>query len=108
MRRLALIGVLLVALVAGARGRGRASTATVAHAIVVTGQGSVRTVPDRAQISLGVSTDAKTASAALRANNVEIAKVIAAVKAQGIAPGDIQTEQVSLSLRYSDNGGAVV
>jgi uncharacterized protein YggE len=108
MRRLALIGVLLVALVAGAGGAVGASTATAAHSIVVTGQGSVRTVPDRAQVSLGVSTDAKTASAALRANNVEIAKVIAAVKAQGIAAADIQTQQVSLSLRYSDNGSAVV
>ena len=109
MRGVALIGVLAVALLAGAGGAVGSSTAgAAAHSIVVTGQGSVRTVPDRAQISLGVSTDAKTASAALRANNGEIAKVIAAVKAQGIPAADIQTEQVSLSLRYDNNGNAVV
>jgi uncharacterized protein YggE len=108
MRGLALIGVLAVALIAGAGGAVGSSTAVATHSIVVTGQGSVRAVPDRAQISLGVSTDAKTASAALRANNAEIAKVIAAVKAQGIPAADIQTEQVSLSLRYSDNGDTVV
>src|SRR3954447_23325459 len=108
MRGVALIGVLVLALLSGAGGAVGASTASGTHSIVVTGQGSVRTVPDRAQISLGVSTDAKTASGALRANNGEIAKVIAAVKAQGIAAADIQTEQVSLSLRYNDNGSEVV
>ena len=108
MRGVALIGVLAVALLSGAGGAVGASTGTGLHSIIVLGQGSVRTVPDRAQISLGVSTDGKTASSALRANNGEIAKVIAAVKAQGIDAGDIQTEQVSLSLRYSDNGSDVV
>jgi uncharacterized protein len=34
--------------------------------------------------------------------------VIAAVKGQGIPAADIQTEQVSLSLRYSDNGQGIV
>jgi uncharacterized protein YggE len=108
MRGVALSGVLAVALLSGAGGAVGASSAVGSHSITVLGQGSVRAVPDRAQISLGVSTDAKTASAALRANNGEIAKVIAAVKAQGIDPRDIQTEQVSLSLRYSDNGSDVV
>ena len=111
MRRLTLLSVAVVALVAllaGAGGAVGSSTATPASSIVVTGQGSVRTVPDRAQISLGVTTNAATASAALRANNTEIAKVIAAVKAQGIPAADIQTEQVSLSLRSSDTGDAVV
>jgi uncharacterized protein len=108
MRRLALLGVALVVLLAGAGGAVGSSTAVPVNSIVVTGQGAVRTVPDRAQISLGVTTDANTASAALRANNAAIAKVIAAVKAQGIPAADIQTEQVSLSLRYDPNGTAVV
>jgi uncharacterized protein YggE len=108
MRSFALLGLVLVALLAGAGGAVGATTAQPAHSIVVAGQGSVRATPDRAQLSLGVTTNAKTASAALRANNGEIARVIAAVKAQGIPPADIQTEQVSLSLRYSDNGDAVL
>jgi uncharacterized protein YggE len=108
MRSLVVLGVALVALLAGAGGAVGSSAAVGSHSIVVTGQGSVRTVPDRAQVSLGVSTDAKTASAALRANGAEMAKVIAAVKAQGIPAADIQTGQVSLSLRYNQNGDAVV
>jgi uncharacterized protein YggE len=109
MRSLALIGVASLVLLAGAAGAGGASPAGSAqHLIVVTGNGSVTTVPDRAQLSFGVVTDAKTASAALRANAAEMTRVIAALKAQGIAPADIRTELVSLSVRYSPNGDAVV
>ena len=108
MRSLAVLGVVLVALLDGAGGAIGASNQLVpGHSIVVTGQGSVKTVPDRAQISLGVATDAKTAAAALRGNAAEMAKVIAAIKAQGIPAADIQTDQVSLSLRFGDNGDAI-
>ena len=65
-------------------------------------------MPDRAQLSFGVSTDAKTASAALRANAAEMTKVIAAVKAQGIPSADIRTELVSLSPRTTPAGDAIV
>jgi uncharacterized protein YggE len=109
MKPLALAGALVAAVVLGTAGAaGASSEATVQHSIVVTGQGSVSTVPDRAQVSFGVSTDAKTASAALRANAAEMTKVIAAVKGQGIAAADIKTELVSLSTRYSQNGDTVV
>jgi uncharacterized protein YggE len=108
MRSLALIGAVAVALLAGAAGAGGTTAATTQHSIVVTGNGSVATVPDRAQLSFGVSSDAKTASAALRANAVEMTRVIAAIKGQGIAAADIRTELVSLSPRYTQNGDAIL
>ena len=108
MRSLVVIGVALVALLAGAAGAGGTTAATSQHSIVVTGNGAVATVPDRAQLSLGVSSDAKTASAALRANAAEAARVIAAIKGQGIAAADIRTEQVSLSPRYTQNGDGII
>ena len=108
MRSLALIGVVLVALLAGASGAGGMTAAATQHSIVVMGNGSVATVPDRAQLSLGVSSDAKTASAALRANAAEMTKVIAAIKGQGIAAADIRTELVSLSPRYTQNGDGII
>ena len=108
MRSLAVIGFAAVALLAGATRAGGTSAAAAQHSIVVSGNGSVATVPDRAQLSFGVSSDAKTASAALRANAVEMTKVIAALKAQGIAAADIQTQFVSLSPRYSSNGEEIV
>jgi uncharacterized protein len=101
------VGVAVVLL--GTAGAGGASSAAVAqHSIVVAGQGSVSTRPDRAQLSFGVSTDARSASAAVRANAAEMTKVIAALKAQGIASADIRTDVVSVSPRYSQNGEAVV
>jgi uncharacterized protein len=108
VRSLPLLGVAVVALLAGAGGAGGASSAAPAHAIVVSGSGSVATTPNRAQVSFGVATDAKTASAALRANGAEMAKVIAAVKSQAIAAADIRTEFVSVSPRYSPNGDEIV
>jgi hypothetical protein len=109
MKSVAVIVAVGAVLVLGAVGAGGASpTAAVAHSIVVTGNGSVSTVPDRAQVSFGVSTNAKTASAALRGNSAEMSKVIAALKGQGIAPADLRTELVSLSPRYSQAGDAVV
>jgi uncharacterized protein YggE len=106
---LAAAGVLVVALLVGTSGgAGAASDAVTQHSIVVTGQGSVSTAPDRAQVSFGVSTDAKTASAAMRGNAADMTKVIAAVKAQGIAAADIRTDLISLSPRYSQSGDAVV
>src|SRR5215813_14365497 len=105
---LAAAGALVVALLIGTSGgAGAASDAVTQHSIVVTGQGSVSTVPDRAQVSFGVSTDAKTASAAMRANAAEMTKVIAAVKGQGIVAADIRTDMISLSPRYSQSGGTV-
>jgi uncharacterized protein len=109
MRSLAILAVALVALLAGATGAGGAPAAASAqHSIVVSGNGSVATVPDRAQLSFGVSSDARTASAALRANAGEMTKVIAALKQQGIAAADIQTQFVSLSSRYTPNGADIV
>ncbi len=107
MRSLVLLAVVVVALLAGAAHAGT-EAAAVQRSIVVTGSGSVSTVPDRAQVSFGVSSTAKTASGALRANSAEMAKVIAAVKAQGVAAADIRTEAVSLSPRTSSTGEEII
>jgi uncharacterized protein YggE len=110
MKSLAVIAAVGAVLMLGLVRAGGASTTAAAtqHSIVVTGQGSVATTPDRAQVSFGVSTNAKTASAALRANAGEMTRVIAALKGQGIAAADIRTDLVSLSPRYSQGGDAVI
>ena len=108
MKSLAVVGAVLAVLVAGATRADGAASAAPPHSIVVAGQGTVSARPDRAQLSFGVSSDAKTASAALRANGAEMTKVIAALKAQGIAAADLRTDLVSLSPRYSQNGETVI
>src|SRR3954466_2787235 len=102
-----LVAVLCAVLVVGTAGAS-SDAAAAQHSIIVAGVGTISSKPDRAQMSFGVSTDAKTASAALRANGAEMTKVIAAIKGEGIAAADIRTETVSLSPRYSQNGDAVV
>jgi uncharacterized protein YggE len=69
---------------------------------------AVRAVPDRADFSFGVQSTGRTASAALDANSAEMRKVIAALRDAGVAAADIQTQQVGLSPRLSDNGETIL
>jgi uncharacterized protein YggE len=68
----------------------------------------VRTVPDRAQFSFGVTTQGATASGAVTANAALARKLIAALEAAGVAEADIQTESVTLSPSFSDDGRTIV
>ncbi len=68
--------------------------------ITATGEGRVTAVPDMAMVSLGVQTDADTASTALTENSVKLAAVIERLKAAGIEPRDVQTSGLSLGPRY--------
>lgn len=79
-----------------------------APGITVTGSGSVRGTPDRADFSFGVETQGRTSAEALDANSVAVQKVIDAVKGAGVADGDIQTQQVSVSPRYGEDGQKIV
>jgi uncharacterized protein YggE len=99
---LACAAVVLFALPAGAQAPEGGRT------ITVTGTGSVTAVPDRAEWSFGVQTDAPTGSEALRRNSAAIAKVVAALKAAGVADSDLTTEQVSLYPRTSPDGTEVI
>lgn len=76
--------------------------------ITVSGAGSVTAVPDRASFTFGVETRGKTAVQTLADNSAAIAKVIAALKASGVAAADLQTSQVSLSPRTSEDGTTIV
>jgi uncharacterized protein len=76
--------------------------------LTVTGAGSVTTKPDTAQISAGVTTQGRTAAETLRANSLAMAKVIDALKAKGIDPNDLQTDNVSLEPRTDSNGTVVI
>ena len=72
--------------------------------ITVTGTGTVQSVPDQAQFSLGVQTDGPTAREALAANSERMRRVLAALFAAGVAKGDVQTQDVSVSKSYPGNG----
>jgi uncharacterized protein YggE len=66
----------------------------------VSAQAEARRVPDVATISAGVVTQAVDANAAMRANATQMDKVMAAIRAAGIAERDIQTSGVNLNPQY--------
>lgn len=61
--------------------------------------------PDIATLSTGVVTQATEANAAMRTNAVQMDKVMAALRAAGIAERDIQTSGINLNpqYKYADN-----
>jgi len=64
--------------------------------VSVTGTGRVTLVPDRFTFNVGVQTNAPTVDAAVNENNERVAKVIAALKAAGAKPEEIQTSGFSI------------
>lgn len=78
-----------------------AADTTPTPRIVVTGEGQATTPPDLALLSLAVMREAKTARAALDANNDAMAAVIAAMKAAGIKDRDLQTSGIQINPRYN-------
>jgi uncharacterized protein len=73
--------------------------------ITVSGEGRVEAAPDMATLSLGVTTQADTAAAALAANSQQLAVVLDRLRAAGIAARDLQTSGLSMQPNwdYSNN-----
>ena len=111
MRRTALAPLLLsLSLALGVSMTANAQTvpavvASDATLLNVSAQAEARRVPDVATLSAGVVTQAVDGNTAMRDNAVQMDKVMAAIKAAGIAEPDIQTSGINLSpqYRYADN-----
>ena len=106
MKRLALAAVLLLAGAALAgvlrpEGAAAVDAPQADRTVTVTGTGSVRAVPDRAQLSFGVESQGSTARAALAANAAEMRRLIDALRRSGAR--DVATQYVSVSPRYRES-----
>lgn len=73
-----------------------AAAEAVIPSLSVNGEGKVKVEPDVVLVNLGVVTQAATARAAMDANSADAAKLLAAVKAAGIADKDVATIQFSV------------
>ncbi len=71
--------------------------------VEVSGQGSVSAAPDFARVTLGVTSAGKTAGEAMAANAKAANTLVSLIKAEGIAPADIQTTEVSISPVFSQS-----
>ena len=73
--------------------------------VSVSAQATSKRVPDVANISTGVVTQATDANTAMRQNAERMAKVTAAIKSAGIESRDIQTSGVNLNAQYKYEQG---
>jgi uncharacterized protein YggE len=99
------LAALLVLAVGALAGIGRPEVAGGASeeqrdGITVTGVGRIDSVPDQAEFSLGITTKAATAREALAANSDRMRRLIAALKAAGVAERDVKTQNVSIAPNY--------
>jgi hypothetical protein len=88
----------------GRPGAAHGSPAASGRTVTVEGVGTARTTPDTAQLSFGVETRAATASAALAANADKMRRVVAALRASGVAKADLQTQDVSVYPQQTNSG----
>jgi hypothetical protein len=93
---------------ASAESLAAAGAAVSAGGITVVGTGTATVAPDTATWSFGVQTSAESAEAALAANSEAMDRVLAALRNAGIEGKDLQTEQVSVYPRTSDDGISIV
>jgi len=70
--------------------------------LTVSADGQAHRMPDVAVFSAGVTTQGKTASAALAANSQAMTAVIAELKKAGVQSRDIQTSNLSVSPLYEE------
>src|SRR6202051_3899941 len=64
--------------------------------VEVIGEGSVGAAPDFARVTVGVTSTGKNAGEAMAANAKAANALISLLKAEGVAPADIQTSDVSI------------
>lgn len=84
------------------------TTSTAAHdgtLLSVSASAEASRVPDIATLSTGVVTQATDANSALRQNSEQMSKVVATIKASGVAEKDIQTSGINIQpqYRYAEN-----
>ena len=69
--------------------------------VEVSGEGSVSAAPDFARVTLGVTSTGGTAGEAMAENAKAANALVSLIKAEGVAPADIQTSEVSISPMFS-------
>ena len=74
--------------------------------VEVAGEASVRTPPDFARVTLGVTTTGKDARETMAANANAVNALVSLIKEDGVAPADIQTSSLSISPMVSNPGSA--
>jgi uncharacterized protein YggE len=86
-------------------GSGQQQTPAKPNRLIVTGEGSVYTNPDRAVITIGIITENQNLSTAQKENTDKTTAVINALLALGIPQNDIQTTTYRIEPQYDYESG---
>ncbi len=104
--RLLLAGLLALGPIAMTHAQQSPAAATTDGTLLsVSARADASRTPDVATLSTGVVTQASDANAALKANSAQMAKVVATIRAAGVAERDVQTSGISIQpqYRYAEN-----
>ncbi|MHB8059535.1 MAG: SIMPL domain-containing protein [Gaiellaceae bacterium] len=104
MKRSTFALVVIMLLVLGLASACGSSTRPTRRTISVSADATIKAKPDLANFSFGVSTDGASSSQALTANSIVMRRVIIAIKKQGVAARDIQTQNVNVYPKTDSNG----
>jgi uncharacterized protein YggE len=94
-----ILAALSIASTAMAAGPPASSSPSV---IRVVAEATIPAKPDRAELTLGVTSYKKTATAAIADNDKKMERVLAALKKEVGAEGEIKTSQVNVSPRFAE------
>ena len=100
--------ILLLALVLAASAAGAAHADARERTISVTGSASESLEPDTLAVEIGVETEAGAASDALAQNSALMSGVLEALRAAGLAEGDVSTSWLSIYPAYDYGGDRAV
>ena len=82
-----------------------ADDAPPARTVTVTGFGQVETIPDMAEVSIGVVARAPKAADAMRINAERMRRLLAVLDARGVAAQDRQTANLQIAPEYRYESG---
>ncbi|HET6397502.1 MAG TPA: SIMPL domain-containing protein [Pseudoxanthomonas sp.] len=105
-----LLAVLALSAPAAAQAQSAPALPADATLLSVSAQAEARRAPDVATVSAGVVTQAADGNTAMRQNAELMNRVLAAVKAAGVADKDVQTSGINLhpQYRYAENQPPVI
>lgn len=84
----------------GGRSAAQLTSSPGAARITVTGNGTVSGTPNQLTLGMGVQASAASVAAALQQANAAVRRVTAALRARGVAAGDIQTSGLYIQPSY--------
>ena len=99
--------MVLSACASTAQGQGTTpDNTTQSRTLSVTGNSQISLTPDIAYVTIGVHTENKDATQAVASNNDQATQVVDALKAMGVDPKDIQTNNFNIypQQNYGQNG----